>query len=126
MKSTRPLFILLAIAAITASCGDDKRAKNFNNKTLVDGEGLSFIKQATEAGLTEIKASAIAETLSKNARVVRFAKMMIDDHTEAGKELSQLADSKLVDKADTISIAHQKTIDRIAKLSGPAFDKAYM
>ncbi|QKJ29943.1 DUF4142 domain-containing protein [Mucilaginibacter mali] len=127
MKKTTPLFLLPIVLVTIASCtGDNKRAKNFNNKTLVDGQALGFIKKASEAGLAEIKASAIAETLSKNPRVVKFAKMMVEDHTEAGKQLADLADNKLVDKVDTISVAHQKTIDSIARLSGQNFDKAYM
>lgn len=125
MKKINALLILTA-ACIIVSCGDNKRSKNYNAKTQVDAQALGFIKQATESGITEIKASAVAENLSKNPKVIRFAKMMVEDHTETQKELAQLAENKLVDKTDTISIAHQKTIDSIARLSGVGFDKAYI
>jgi putative membrane protein len=120
------MLLLPLLASIIASCGDNQKAKNFNNKTLVDGQGMEFIKTANEAGLTEVKASTIAGTMSKNPRVIGFAKMMIDDHTQAGKELTDLADDKMVDQSDLLKPEHQKTIDSIAKLSGPSFDKAYM
>ncbi|MES2274740.1 MAG: DUF4142 domain-containing protein [Bacteroidota bacterium] len=126
MKNLRPLFVLPVLAVVIASCGDNQRAKNFNDKTLVDGQALGFIKIANEAGLTEVKASTIAGTLSKNPRVISFAKMMVTDHTQAGKELTELADDKLVDKSDALSPEHQKTIDSMAKLTGAGFDRAYM
>lgn len=126
MKNLKPLYFLLALALVIQACGDNQRAKNFNDKTLVDGGGLRFLKQGNEGGLTEIKASTLAETVSKNQRVSNFAKMMIADHTQAGKELSDLAKNKLVDLNDSLSIEHQKTIDSLAKLSNGDFDKAYM
>lgn len=125
MKNLNYVY-LLAFALILQSCWDNQRAKNYNDKTLVDQYGLQFILTANDAGLTEIKASTVAETVSQNPRVVAFAKMMVTDHSQAGKELSDLAKSKYVDKPDTINTAHQNTIDSIAKLTGADFDKAYM
>lgn len=126
MKNFNRIGILLVCAAVMQSCGDNQRAKNFNNKTLVDQQGLAFIKKANDAGLTEIKAAMFAETMSKTPRVIGFAKMMVTDHTQAGKELSTLAADKLVDKADSISVEHQKSLDSLARLSANVFDHAYM
>lgn len=126
MRNWISLFLLLAAAVIAVSCGNERKAKNFNNKTQVDDVSESFIKKATEAGFTEIKASAIAETLSKNPRVVRFAKMILEDHTEINKTIVQIDDNKFANNADSISAGHQKKIDSIARLSNVTFDKAYM
>ncbi len=105
---------------------ENTRAQNLNSKTQVDDQALDFIKIASESGLTEIKASTLAQVTSKNPRIINFAKMMIMDHTQANKDLTQLADNKMVIRADSISRKHQKTIDSINQLPKTNFDKAYM
>jgi putative membrane protein len=116
----------LAILLIAASCGDNKKAKNFNQKTLVDDQGFKFLLDANEAGVTEIKAASIAENNSKNPRVLNFAKMMLNDHVKAGQELKTIAKEKYVTLTDTLSQQHQAMLGKLMKQSGPAFDKAYM
>jgi putative membrane protein len=116
-----------AILLITAqSCNDNKKAKNFNNKTSVDDNGAKFIAAANEAGVTEIKAAMIAQNNSKNPRVVNFAKMMIVDHTRAGQNLKLIALSKDVTVVDTMTLEHKATLGNLMQQTGPAFDKAYM
>jgi len=125
MKNLAFAFVLLGIVWFALSCEGTKRAKNFNDKTNVDAEGISFMRSANEAGLIEVKASALAESMSKNPRIVKFAKMMMGDHSQIGEELSGIAKDKFVDLADTLTIAHQKTIDSLAHLTS-GFDAAYM
>ena len=108
MKSIDRLIFLLLFALVLQSCGDNQRAKNYNDKTLVDQQGLAFIKTANIAGLTEILASKFALNASKNPRVVSFAQMMITDHAKVGNELKTLAKQKLVDIPDTLTLADQK------------------
>jgi len=126
MKSIDRLIFLLLFALVLQSCGDNQRAKNYDDKTLVDQQGLAFIKTANIAGLTEVLASKFALNASKNPRVVSFAQMMITDHTKVGKELKTLAKQKLVDIPDTLTLADQKKIGKMAMLYGPPYDKAYM
>lgn len=116
----------LAIILISGQACNNRKAKNFNQSTLVDDQGAKFITAANEAGVTEIKAASIAENNSKNLRVLNFAKMMVNDHVRAGQELKKIAVSKYVTLADTISKAHQEILGNLMKQTGPAFDKAYM
>ena len=126
MKLFIYLFAAMLFVALTQSCIDNKRAKNFNDKTLVDEGGIAFIKNGIESGMTEIKASTLAETTSKNNRVVNFAKMMIADHTKVGDGLIKMENDKMMDKGDAINADHQKMIADLAAKSGADFDKAYM
>jgi putative membrane protein len=126
MKKHQLLYLLMPVIFLQACNRDNKRAKNFNDKTLVDQQGMMFIKQANESGNTEIQASALAQSISKNPRIVGFAKMMIADHKQAGMEIGTLANDKLVNKHDTLNVAHQKLIDSIKTLKSVSFDKAYM
>jgi putative membrane protein len=50
---------------------------------------------------------------------------MAADHGKAGQELSQLAQQKGL-RADAKDAAHERLRSRLQKLSGEAFDKAYV
>lgn len=116
----------LAIAICAASCGDNKRAKNFNQQTQVDDDALRFFTTANEADLAEIKTATLAENNSKNARVIEYAKMLIKDHSENQTAMKKLTNRRLVSEVDTISMEHKMMGDSLAKLTGADFDKAYM
>jgi putative membrane protein len=129
MKNILYLSAIALLTVSTTACNDNKRAKNFNEKTLVDDQALGFIKGAHEAGMTEIKAATVAQTKSQNPRVINFAKMMIADHSNMDKEITKLADAKYVNlkaATDTLNPEHQMMIANMSKLSGQAFDKVYM
>lgn len=119
-------FALIALS-VSTSCNDNKRAKNYNEQTTVDDQGLDFIKSTYKNGLAEIKAAKIAQANSKNLRILNFAKMMIVDYSTADSELKKLADKKYVTFTDTIiEPGHQHMLDSISTLKGKPFDVAYM
>lgn len=127
MKRTQLLaFLLPAAIALLQSCDDPRTAKKYNQETTVDIMGLNFIGKFAEAGHTEIQAAHVAENVSKNPRVLDFAKMMIRDHTAAGLKLNNLKNWALVGGEFPVSQQHKLLIDSLSKLSGAAFDKAYM
>jgi putative membrane protein len=116
----------LAIAFSVQSCMDNYKAKYLNEKTLVDDGGTTLIHDGLEGGLTEIKASTLAETHSQNPRVISFAKMMIADHSKADSTLYWMETDKQITEKDTISAEHQEKIDSLATKTGAGFDKAYI
>jgi putative membrane protein len=113
------LVVLLAVAC------NNRHAKNYNNSS-VDSAGVSFIKNGIAGGLTEIKASGEAITNSSNQRVIALAKMMINDHTTAGDELTKIKKDKKVNGVDTVSAENQLLIESLSKKTGAAFDKDYV
>jgi putative membrane protein len=128
MRNIVYLSAIILLGTSFIACNEENRkAKNYNEKTLVDDKGLVFIKTANEASLAEIKSATLAQSKSQNPRVINFAKMMIADHTAAGNELQKLADNKDVTHNDNvISKEHQQMINNLTKLNGLQFDKAYM
>jgi putative membrane protein len=125
MKNVVYLLLGVMILLFVQAC-QDKHAKNYNQTTLVDQDGLLFIQNGLEGGLTEIKASGLAITNSSNQQVIGLAKMMIDDHTKAGQDLKKIEGDKLIVEKDSINADHRKMIDELSKKTGPAFDKAYI
>ena len=121
-------LIYLALGAVillsVESCAE-RQAKNFNNETNADQDGVAFVKNGIEGGLTEIKASSLAITNSSNPRVLSLAKMMISDHTSAGNDLKKIEDDQAIMEKDAITPAHQEEIRDLSAKTGPAFDRAY-
>jgi len=50
----------------------------------------------------------------------------VQDHTRANEELKQLASTKGLQLPTSLDSKHQKDMDRLQKMSGAQFDKAYM
>jgi putative membrane protein len=58
--------------------------------------------------------------------VKEFGKKMVDDHGKANDELKSIAQKKNITLPSDLSMKDKALRDRLAKLSGPAFDRAYM
>jgi putative membrane protein len=120
-------FLLGLITLISVqSCQSNKRANNYNDKALVDDNGLLFLKNGMEGSLITIKASGLAISNSKNQQVIQFAKAMIDDHTLLADNLKKLEADNFVTAEDTISPANLQLITNLEQKKAAEFDKAYM
>ena len=125
MKNLTYLVLGVVSMLLVQAC-HERRNKNYNKEILVDAKGLKFLKDGMEDCLTDVKASGVAITNSSNQRVIRFAKMIIDDHTQAENELKKIENDKWVDEKDTINVVHQEIIDDLSQKTGRSFDKAYL
>ena len=85
-----------------------------------------FVEKAAAGGTAEVELGQVAVKNAKSPDVKKFGQRMIDDHTKAGKELSSLASSKGITPPAKLEAKDQATLDRLSKLSGDQFDKAYM
>lgn len=78
------------------------------------------------ADMAEIEMARLAQSKSQNDQVKSFAQQMIDDHTKALTDVQQLAQTRGVTLPSGLDRAHRAKADKLAKLSGDAFDQAYM
>jgi putative membrane protein len=85
-----------------------------------------FAREAAIGGMAEVELGTLAKQKASNADVKQFADRMATDHGKANEELKQWAQQKKVTLPAEIDAKHKATRDRLAKLSGDAFDKAYM
>jgi putative membrane protein len=86
----------------------------------------TFLKEAAEGGLAEVELGQLAAEKSSNEEVKRFAERMVEDHGKANENLKQLAAQKGVSLPSEPSAKQKANKERLAKLSGEEFDKAYM
>ncbi len=99
---------------------------NLPDNTPVKVDDKSFLKTAAEGGLTEVELGKLAVQKSSNEAVKQFGQKMIDDHSKANDALKQVASKENVEVPDSLNSKSQAVVDKLSKLSGPAFDKAYM
>ena len=85
----------------------------------------AFAKEAAEGGLAEVKLGQLAQDKGSSSAVKEFGKRMVDDHSKANDQLKQVASQKNITLPTELSRKDQATYDRLSKLSGAAFDRAY-
>ena len=84
-----------------------------------------FAKEATQGGMAEVKLGQLAQEKGSNDTVKSFGKRMVDDHSKAGDKLKEVAARESITLPTDISAKDQVTYDRLAKLNGAVFDRAY-
>ena len=105
--------------------GDTDQSASSKGSMMADHH---FAMEAAEGGIMEVELGRIAAQKATNPDVKSFGQKMVDDHGKANDELKSIASSKNITLPDetTVRTKHKAMIDRLEKLSGAAFDRAYM
>ena len=90
------------------------------------GADATFVKKAADGGMAEVALAKLAQEKASNAEVKSFAAKLEKDHSQANDELKQVASKKNITLPAEPSKAHKAQHDKLAKLSGAEFDKAYV
>ncbi len=85
-----------------------------------------FATEANRGGMFEVTLGKLTAANSSYNSVRQFGEQMVKDHGRAGQELAQIATRKGATLPSTLTARQQREIERLNKLSGPEFDKAYM
>ena len=86
----------------------------------------NFVMKAARGGLAEVEFGRLAAEKASNPDVKQFGQKMVDDHSKANDELKTIAQQKGIDLPTDLDAKDKATRDHLAKLSGDAFDRAYM
>jgi putative membrane protein len=85
-----------------------------------------FVMKAAQGGMAEVQLGELAKEKGSSDAVKQFGQRMVDDHSKANDQLKQLAANKGVDLPSSLDAKDEATKTRLSKLSGDAFDRAYM
>lgn len=85
-----------------------------------------FLSKAGMGGLYEVQAGTLALQKAASADVKAFAQRIVNDHSLANAELSQLATVKGTALPTELDGELEKAVEHLRTLSGAEFDKAYM
>ena len=121
---------LLALAPVYAQSSqpnaEKKSGAGENSANRMAMADHTFVTKAAHGGLAEVKLGTLATQKADHADVKAFGQQMVDDHSKANDELKQLASSKGITLPTDLDAKDQATYDRLSKLSGAEFDRAYM
>ena len=118
--------LLLAAGAAWAQKHDSSGSANRMKQERSGSPDHVFMTKAAEGGMAEVELGNLAKDKGSNDAVKNFGQHMVDDHSKANDELKDLASKKNVTLPSALNAKDQATKDRLSKLSGEAFDRAYI
>ena len=86
----------------------------------------SFLKDAHEGGVMEVKMGELAQTHASSQAVKDFAQRMITDHGKMNMDVKNVAMGENVSVSDDMSMMQKGSYDLLERKNGADFDKAYV
>ena len=135
MRHHFPLALGVIVVASSLSLAAQTTTKQHTSSMKKAGQGAAnaamnadqhFVVEAYEGGMAEVALGQLATEKASNPKVKEFGQRMVTDHGKANDELKTLAEAKKIPLPTKLSAKDQALKDRLSKLSGPAFDHAYM
>jgi putative membrane protein len=138
MKNLSYFLIAAAMMGIM-SCGNNSANSSNSTDAAVDSNkkeleakdstelkpDAEYAVMAANGGMLEVELGKLAQTKATSPKVVEFAKMMVEDHSKANKELMEIAGAKFITLPAILDNKKQKDYDDFAKMDKKDFDKAY-
>ena len=138
MKRLGVLSIAL-LTVVTMACNrnaTDNRATNDANEPTIGTSGAdnnnvsagdrNFVQDLWADGEAEVQLGKLAAERGASADVKRFAEMMVQDHTQAGEQLKQIAAQYNIPSDPKEADEHKDAMDTLAKLRGGEFDREFI
>ncbi|MGK9167440.1 DUF4142 domain-containing protein [Inquilinus limosus] len=94
----------------------------------VQTDAASYVQQTAINGLFEISAAQAALEKASSDDVRSFARMMLDDHTKAGEQLTDAAKGQNLATAlpKTVDARYDEVLQDLANATEQDFDRLYM
>ncbi len=124
MSNKLSLAVAFVAAGLLVPCGAMANDNNMHGSK--SGSDQTFMMKAAQGNLAEIKLGQLAEQHASSDKVKDYAKRLVDDHTKALDQLKGIAGPANVTLPTGLSAKDEATYNRLSKLSGAGFDRAYM
>ena len=85
-----------------------------------------FAKKAAQGNMAEVAMGKLATEKAQSDDVKKFGQRMVDDHTKAEQDLEGVASKNNMSLPSEPSAMQKAEQQKLEKLSGAAFDRAYM
>jgi putative membrane protein len=117
--------------AQTSSPSQSSNASTMNNTNKMNNTNMSasdkqFVRDAAEGGMAEVELGKLATEKASSEDVKKFGQRMVTDHSKANEQLKQAASSQGIELPEHLSAKDKALKERLSKLNGPSFDRAYM
>ena len=94
--------------------------------TAVKADDRKFVRDAAIGGMTEVEIGKLAAQKGSSEAVKQFGQRMVDEHGKANEQLREVAVSRSMSVPDSLDSKHKSRVDKLSKLSGAEFDKAFI
>jgi len=121
-------FLVAASAAAAQGTGgttSSGSSMSASGASLAAGD-KTFVQKAAIGGIAEVEMGKMAQQKGSSDQVKQFGSRMVEDHSKANDELKQIASSKGITLPTDLDAKHKSKMDKMQKLSGAQFDRAYM
>jgi putative membrane protein len=114
----RPTILCLAIAISAPTAFGQPEPK-------LPDTGPGFVKLASQDGMTEVALGKLALMKSSNPDIKQFASRMVQDHSKANVQLSEIAKKQGIPVSKKLDAEHAAMVKMMSDKSGADFDTAY-
>ena len=122
-------MIVLGLA-VPALVGAQEPARPHKTPEMADSNSstadVAWMMKVAKGGMAEVELGRLATEKAASDEVKKFCQRKVDDHSKANDELKILAQNKKITLPADMDPKEKALRDRLTKLSGPAFDRAYM
>lgn len=101
-------------------------SSNSSSSAKLSPADKTFVTKAAQGGMAEVQLGQLAADKGQSDEVKKFGQRMVDDHGKANDQLKSIAQQKGVSVPSDLSAKDKALKDRLSKLSGAQFDRAYM
>jgi putative membrane protein len=112
------IFTFLGCWAVLAHTGGNTGSRPSANDEL-------FAKKTAQGAIAEVKLGQLAADKGLSEAVKRFARRMVEDHTQSQEVLKEVAQKEGIAVPLEMAARQRATFDELSKLSGAEFDQAY-
>ena len=119
-------FLLAAGAAAAQGTPPSASSMKAGTTASIPAADKAFVEKAAVGGLAEVSMGKMAQEKGSSDQVKQFGARMVEDHSKANDDLKQVASSKGITLPTDLDAKHKAKIDKMQKLSGAQFDRAYM
>jgi putative membrane protein len=85
-----------------------------------------FIRDAIEGNLAEIQIGQLAQEKAQDVAVKSYGQMLVTDHSASNEEAEKVAKQIGIKVPAEPSVSWKATYDKLSKLSGSMFDRAFL
>src|SRR5262245_35262360 len=138
LRYTSRALVLAAVLALGTqgiACEENGSQDVNTNKTpppstsqatqLTDAD-RAFAIQVAQVGKHEVELGKLAAERATDSDVKAFANSMVKDHSTAGEELTQITTKLGITLPTAEDTAFKDLVDRLSKMKGMDYDRAYM
>ncbi len=133
LSNLRNIGLGLAMAGLCSLGAVAQNNTNNSNSTNAMGTAKHmtasdrmFIRKAAEGGEAEVELGKLAQEKAASPEVKQFGERMVNDHSKANDQLKEVVQKEGVTLPTKLDAKDAATKARLEKLSGEAFDRAYM